>query len=768
MPDSTFVLGYATPLEAFAGERIQFHLSSDQVTSARAQVVRVRCGDPDPAGPGIQLVDVEALAPRDVALKHQPIQAGSCAVVPVGTALDGLAAFTLGAWIWPTTPGASRQTLMARWSAASGRGWELALDEEGCLEFIVCDGVRRASVRQAEPLRQREWRFVGASFEAASGRIAVFQRGLSSGQGVDSGDAFSSEVASQGPQGLLPSVDAAVPIRLAALPTDDTGRRTRQHFSGKIDSPFLLRGVHQAQALRALQGGEAWPLSGEAGEACVAVWDFADGIGGDGFADRGPLGLHGHLVNTPTRAVTGPHWSGRRHHWSQAPEEYGAIHFHDDDIDDCGWDATLSVDLPDDLPSGFYSLRLTAAGTGTLPGQQPRESHVGFFVSARPGRPTARIAFLAPTATFLAYSNSAMRLDLAGSEAMQEQLLVIGPDELYLQEHRELGTSTYDTHSDGSGVCHVSGARPILNMRPYGGGYYSMETRVLDWLDHTGLAYDVITDEMLHRHGLSLLQGYTCVVTGAHPEYHSAAMLDALEAFQQRGGRHLYLGGNGFYWRVGLRADKVSRLEIRRGMSGTRTWEGEPGENGLASTDEPSGLWRSSGRAPQRLVGVGFAAQVFDRGAGYRRLPDSFDPRAAFIFDGIGADEPIGWFGLRGGAAGHEVDRVEQRLGSPAHLLRVATADDLGSGALATPEEIAFGNRGVGGDLNAQVRADMVFFETAGGGAVFATGSIAWAMALSHAGYDNNVCRITGNVLRRFADPAPFDLPGSAPAAAGV
>jgi N,N-dimethylformamidase len=40
---------------------------------------------------------------------------------------------------------------------------------------------------------------------------------------------------------------------------------------------------------------------------------------------------------------------------------------------------------------------------------------------------------------------------------------------------------------------------------------------------------------------------------------------------------------------------------------------------------------------------------------------------------------------------------------------------------------------------------------------VFSTGSIAWCGSLSHNGYDNNVSRITENVLRRFAsdDPLP-------------
>ena len=59
------------------------------------------------------------------------------------------------------------------------------------------------------------------------------------------------------------------------------------------------------------------------------------------------------------------------------------------------------------------------------------------------------------------------------------------------------------------------------------------------------------------------------------------------------------------------------------------------------------------------------------------------------------------------------------------------------------------------------LRADMVFFETPGGGAVFSVGSIAWCGSLSWNGYDNNVAKITANVLRRFNDPAPFKMPAA-------
>jgi N,N-dimethylformamidase len=71
-------------------------------------------------------------------------------------------------------------------------------------------------------------------------------------------------------------------------------------------------------------------------------------------------------------------------------------------------------------------------------------------------------------------------------------------------------------------------------------------------------------------------------------------------------------------------------------------------------------------------------------------------------------------------------------------------------------EEIFINAPGMCGGEHPFVRADMVFFETPAGGAVFSTSSISWAGSLSHRNYENNVSRITGNVLDRFLDAKPF------------
>jgi hypothetical protein len=50
----------------------------------------------------------------------------------------------------------------------------------------------------------------------------------------------------------------------------------------------------------------------------------------------------------------------------------------------------------------------------------------------------------------------------------------------------------------------------------------------------------------------------------------------------------------------------------------------------------------------------------------------------------------------------------------------------------------------------------VVFVTGPCGGAVFSVGSIAWAASLATNGYDNDLAKLTDNVLRRFVDPAPL------------
>ena len=222
----------------------------------------------------------------------------------------------------------------------------------------------------------------------------------------------------------------------------------------------------------------------------------------------------------------------------------------------------------------------------------------------------------------------------------------------------------------------------------------------------------------------------------------------------------MYMGGNGFYWITAL--DPTGRyIEVRR-EHGTEAWQGAPGETYHATTGEVGGLWHFRGRPPQMLVGVGFTAQGFDRNSPFRRMPGSFDPRAAFIFEGIDADELIGEHPslvLEVGAAGSELDRVDYALGSPPHTLILATSFGHSDAYQQVVEEVNTSDSRQGGTANVLVKADMAYVEYPNGGAVFSTSSIAWSGSLSYNGYDNNVSRITENVLRRFASDEPIPWP---------
>ena len=750
MTDTTAILGYAWPLVVSPGENLAFHLSSAMLQRAEACLVRVRCADPSPVGPGLKLLEMDCDINGPVALVEQPTYPGSCAIVPDQPALHRFQAFSVGAFVWPTRLGGRAQTILARWRDDLGDGWRLGLDAQGRIEFTIGRQGRVWSVTSPNPVLEREWIFVGGAWDPDDMQLRVFIETLDPQAGRDR----SATTEGEGPSAATWPGQTALTFAAHAL-EGGASPRVGGHYDGKIDRPRVFGQALASDALRRLCEAPA-PSPGD--PHLVGAWDFSLGIPTEQIHDRTTNRLDGRLQQAPLRGVTGANWDGRSERWTETPSQYGAIHFHSDDLADAGWRPTLRVTIPDDWRSGFYALRLRAQSEDEI----PIESFVSFFVRAPLGQARARLAFVASTATFLAYANSALKLDQVHAEVLYEGVIALSRDDMFLQEHREFGLSTYDTHADGSGWAISSARRPILNMRPRGNVFnYGDDTYLLDWLEALGYEFDVITDDDIHEHGAQLLSSYACVITGSHPEYVSREMWDAFDAYQRGGGRHMYLGGNGFYWRIGYHPSAPHTIEIRRGVAGMRTWEGEAGENVLACTGEPSGLWRSIGRPPQRLLGVGFSGAVLTHSSPYRWLEGARSPGMNWLTKGIDLDAPLGDFGARGkGAAGLEVDRTEPTLGSPPGLMWLATADRLGWGALPGPEEIRTLHRGVAGDENGQVRADVVFFPTANGGGVFSTGSIAWVTALPHHNYENNVSQLTANVLARFLDPRPIGMDG--------
>lgn len=794
------MIGYASRLGVRPGERIAFHVSAVAASGASGtsgapgiagatsasgdagasrgaravgaqdggidydvDFVRLRRADWPIEGPDFRAEPVPTAADGRRRARPQRIDRGSRAVVPGCERLAGRVALTLAVAVLPTRPGGGRsQALLGTWDAQARAGFALLLDEHGAPALVLGDG-RGAVVRLVgdRPLRAGQWVRLAASYDPATGRARLEQTPRCDSVAdrlVSSRRVFEATLERVDLPPIPASPAEPAPIVFAAWRegADERGPIYAAHFDGRLEAPRILASALAPELLELLAASE--PPAALAGHV-IGWWDFAVEPEGRRVVDRSRARRDGRLENLPTRAVAGIRWDATEHDWRRAPDHYGAIHFHSDDLYDAGWPAAFELAIPDDWRSGVHAARLRCGEQVDL---------VPFFVCPPRGGAAAKLALLIPTATYLAYANMpdphsivrrlfAVEDDADGGPKRGVTTVRADSLEQLIAADAEYGPSCYQSHADGSGVHHASHLRPVRNLKPRPDRWaWNADMRIVDWLEAMGVEYDVITDELLDAEGAALIAPYRVVLTGTHPEYTSTAMLDALEAWLARGGRLVYLGANGFYWRIAFSPAWPGALELRRAEDGTRAWASLPGEYHHAWSGELGGLWRRIGRPPNRLVGVGFTAQGFLSASSYARTPAASDPRAGFVFAGV--DAPcFGDHGVLGGAAGEEIDRFDLRLGSPPHALVLATARRFGPDVLKTKEEFLATTPPDPADPD--VRADLVFFETPGGGAVFSTGSIAWAGSLADRDYDNDVSRITANVVRRFLDPTPFPAP---------
>jgi N,N-dimethylformamidase len=714
------VTGYLDRFSHRAGETFRAKVSARDPGPVRARLVRVISGDPNPDGPGLRFEDLSRRLDITFPGRRQPVQSGSCAVVPRAPRLPP-GAITWTALVWLAVPPPGEATVLDHRDGDTAA--RLGFGAEGLVAQFG-----DATIATGAPPPLRRWVRLWMSADPATGRVAV---GLQPLDGV-------ATVATGTIAGLR--LPAAGRIAFAA----DATRPAARHLTGKLEAPAIHAGFRETFPDAPLTATDP---------TLVAGWDFSRDIPTQRILDIGPQGRDGHLVNLPTRAMVGARWTGREMCWRHAPEDFGAIHFHTDDLHDCGWATDFTFEVPADLRSGAYAFHLTCAGG---------EDWLPFYVLPPRGTATAPVAFLASTFTYQAYANHARG---NADDAYRARVAEWGAYPHNADDFPVFGRSTYNRHPDNSGIAFSSRLRPILTMRPgyltfndaRGSGlrHYPADTHLLAWLEAKGIPFDVITDEDLHEEGEALLRNYRVVMTGSHPEYHTLQTLDALAAYTRGRGRLMYLGGNGFYWRIAVTQTLPGVLELRRAEGGIRAWAAEPGEYYHQTDGAYGGLWRRNRRPPQMLAGVGFSGQGLFEGTHYRVLPAARDPRHAWVFESV-EGETFGGYGLSGGgAAGFELDRADVALGTPEHAAILARSEDPPASFVTVPEELlSHVNTVTGEKAEALKRAEIVLFETPGGGAVFATGSITWCGSLWQDGaFDGPVSRVTENVLRRFAAP---------------
>ena len=236
------------------------------------------------------------------------------------------------------------------------------------------------------------------------------------------------------------------------------------------------------------------------------------------------------------------------------------------------------------------------------------------------------------------------------------------------------------------------------------------EWRLLGWLEREGFDYDLWAETQLH-HGRLPLDEYKVLVLGPHPEYWSNKMyFEVKDWVYNRGGRLLYLGGNGLNCEVEFTDD--SAMIVHNG----RYDHTNPGEF--------ESRFHARNESEANLLGVVFTYPGIMTAAPYQVVDaDHWALAGTGLKEGDEFGRECLHMRVPGGASGHETDKV-----SSAH----------------SPRNVQLLAKGLNKDDGG---AHMIIHEPDGGGAVFSAGSITYISSLL---VSDGVSSITRNVLRRF------------------
>jgi hypothetical protein len=346
-----------------------------------------------------------------------------------------------------------------------------------------------------------------------------------------------------------------------------------------------------------------------------------------------------------------------------------------------------------------------------------------------PATPQAPIAVLASSNSWNAYNNFGGRSNYVNSNGLPPEPIINArqdllrytsagsfnewafPDDAYPPlsfERPELG----NTVGEDEEVTDPIAGRLQSGLAP-------SEWRLLGWLEREGFPYDFYADHQLHSGELDL-DAYKILILSVHPEYWSRAMYEKVRDWvRNRGGRLMYLGGNGVNCEIEFIDDSTMRCKTHLASTG--------GELGMVDPDDPSIYYESrfhrTVEAEASLLGVVTTGSGIMTAAPYRTIDAD---HWVFADTGLKEGDLFGDRSLQeripGGASGHETDKMSASSPPGTTLLAKGTNPDNGG-------------------------SEMTYYSLESGGAVFSVGSITWVASLL---IDEHVSKITANVINRF------------------
>jgi len=453
--------------------------------------------------------------------------------------------------------------------------------------------------------------------------------------------------------------------------------------------------------------GYAWPLWVKSGnqtryyvhaseEVRVTLWRY-----GDTKERVAILDWHGeHAPRAGTQTLpdgdftqTGVDWSSKQpatpdgQHAEQitAPDESGLYYFH----------------LDGKTSDAFFSFPLVVA----------------------PSTPRSDLAVVASTMTWNAYNNFGGRSNYVNIVSLPQQPTV-DPHQDISRYSSDVDLHGYENHEyrplsfeRPAPLNHVRDGEeytdPIEGRNETTGA--AAEWRMLGWLETAGYNYDLYAENQLHD-GSVPLDDYRALLIHTHPEYWSYEMYRRVRDWvYERGGHLLYLGGNGIDCEVEVIDEARMRyLNLDDGV------EREKNHVDVTADAFESRFHLSTGESGGELLGEVLSDTGIMTAAPYEVLDGSH-----WVFNGTDLQngDTFGEANLQerchGGASGHETDKLSWFAHEETRLLAKGTNPDDGG-------------------------AEMLYYETDSGGAVFSVGSITYPASLP---VDDDISTITANVI---------------------
>jgi N,N-dimethylformamidase beta subunit-like, C-terminal len=342
-----------------------------------------------------------------------------------------------------------------------------------------------------------------------------------------------------------------------------------------------------------------------------------------------------------------------------------------------------------------------------------------FPVVVMPAAPRERIAVLASDLTWNAYNDFGGRSNYVAMERLGDTPSVNAHQETVWREAAGFRKWKVDAYAplspDRPEPLNETGRDDAITdpIEPTGTEHVApAEWRLLGWLEREGFPYDYYPESALDEDDFPL-DDYEVLILSTHPEYWTRAMYDRVYAWVfERGGKLLYLGGNGIDCEVELASGGVMTVLNGRYEDWTKSAENRFG---------------ASGRSTGALFGVVMTVDGMGTAAPYEVLDADH-----WLFEGTGLrnGDLFGFESLDvrnpGGASGHETDKLSRDAPPGTRILARGTNPDGGGGEIA-------------------------YFETGSGGCVYSVGSISYVCSIV---VDEQISAVTRNVLRRFLGSA--------------